>query len=150
VELNGDGLAFSDHDFLGAAVVKPKLFSASDQAVRIDFGFSRLCGRQARGIIDADGVRGRDMKPNFLVVAAAASLIAFGSNAAHASCSSLWRARNQVYKDAGYCFKTARAIRAFGNAGCSYDSVNDVPLSANQRAFVQDIIEQERRMGCSE
>ena len=111
---------------------------------------SRLCGRRSCGIIDADGVRGRDMKPNFLVGAAAASVITFGSNAAHASCSSLWYARNQVYKDAGYCFKTARAIRAFGNAGCGYDNVNDVPLSANQRALVQGIIEQERRMGCPE
>lgn len=90
------------------------------------------------------------MKTNFLVGAAAASVIVFGSNAAQASCSSLWYARNQVYKDAGYCFKTARAIRAFGNAGCSYDNINDVPLSANQRASVQYIIEQERGMGCPE
>ncbi len=90
------------------------------------------------------------MKPLFLLCALAASVIAFGSNAAYASCASLWYERNQVYKDAGYCFKTARAIRAFGNANCSYDDVNDVPLSANQRAIVKDIVEQERQMGCSE
>ena len=90
------------------------------------------------------------MKLLFLVCALAASVIAFGSNAANASCASLWYERNQVYKDAGYCFKTARAIHAFGNANCSYDDVNDVPLSANQRAFVNGVVEQERRIGCSE
>jgi hypothetical protein len=69
---------------------------------------------------------------------------------AQASCASLWRERNQIYKDAGYCFKTSRAIRAFGNAGCEYDDVKDAPLSANQRAAVADIVAQERAMGCSE
>ncbi|QGM96518.1 YARHG domain-containing protein [Methylocystis parvus] len=69
---------------------------------------------------------------------------------AQASCASLWSERNQIYKDAGYCFKTARAIRAFGNAGCSYDDINDVPLSARQRAAVRDIVAEERRMGCGD
>lgn len=69
---------------------------------------------------------------------------------AQASCRSLWVERNQIYKDAGYCFKTARAIRAFGNSGCSYDNIGDVPLSDNQRAEVQDIRAQERRLGCGE
>lgn len=110
-----------------------------------------LCGCQSCGIFDANGRYGEhDMKPLFLVCALTASVTVFGSNAAYASCASLWQERNQVYKDAGYCFKTARAIQAFGNAGCSYDNQNDVPLSANQRAFVKDIVEQERRMGCSE
>ncbi|WP_442754903.1 YARHG domain-containing protein [Methylocystis sp. JAN1] len=69
---------------------------------------------------------------------------------AQASCASLWSARNQIYKDAGYCFKTARAIRVFGNAGCSFDDINDVPLSARQRAAVRDIVAEERRMGCGD
>jgi hypothetical protein len=69
---------------------------------------------------------------------------------AQASCSSLWYERNGIYKDAGYCFKTSRAIRAFGNAGCSYDNINDVPLSARQRAVVRDIVSRERRMGCND
>lgn len=74
----------------------------------------------------------------------------FGAQSAEASCASLWRRRNQIYKDAGYCFQTTRAIRSFGNAGCSYDDINDVPLSANQRALVREIIAQERGMGCAE
>jgi hypothetical protein len=90
------------------------------------------------------------MKLNFLACALAGVVATFAASIAHASCASLWYERNQVYKDAGYCFVTARAIRAFGNAGCSYDDINDVPLSPNQRAVVQDIVAQERRMGCRE
>ena len=33
------------------------------------------------------------------------------------SCNGLWRERNRVYAANGYCFKTARAISAFGR-GC--------------------------------
>jgi hypothetical protein len=90
------------------------------------------------------------MKPIFLACTLGVVMIVFGSSAAKASCASLWFERNQIYKDAGYCFKTPRAMRAFGNAGCSYDDIDDVPLSANQRAVVQGIAAQERRMGCSD
>ncbi len=64
------------------------------------------------------------------------------------SCGDLWYERNAIYKDAGYCFNTQRGIRAFGNAGCQYDNVNDVPLSANSRARVAEIVRMERAYGC--
>ena len=64
------------------------------------------------------------------------------------SCGELWHQRNSIYKAAGYCFRTPRAIQTFGNAGCSYDSEYDVPLSARQRAIVASIREQERDLGC--
>jgi len=64
------------------------------------------------------------------------------------SCDRLWQERNQIYKDAGYCFKTARAIRYFGNSGCSYDREGDVPLSRQQREFVALITQVERSKGC--
>ena len=64
------------------------------------------------------------------------------------SCGDLWYRRNAVYKAAGYCFKTARAIQAFGNAGCMYDDMNDIPLSPVQHRIVADIIAQERGWGC--
>lgn len=63
-------------------------------------------------------------------------------------CDEFWGERNAIYKDAGYCFKTAKAIRAFGNSGCRYDDIGDVPLSARQRADIADIVRQERRRGC--
>lgn len=65
-----------------------------------------------------------------------------------ASCGDLWYARNSIYKEAGYCFNTPRGVRTFGNAGCQYDDVTDVPLSARQRATVADIQRDERAQGC--
>jgi hypothetical protein len=64
------------------------------------------------------------------------------------SCGELWQNRNQIYKDQGYCFRTARAIRVFGNAGCQYDNVDDLPLSANQRRDIREIARYERIRRC--
>ncbi|MGU3538756.1 YARHG domain-containing protein [Methylobacterium sp. A54F] len=65
-------------------------------------------------------------------------------------CDELWGERNAIYKDAGYCFRTPRAIRAFGNADCRYDDIADVPLSARNRADIAEIRRQERANGCGE
>ena len=87
-------------------------------------------------------------------LSAARCLIACGllagavSQARAQSCDALWEERNTYYKDAGYCFKTQRAIRRFGNAGCQYDNENSVPLSRDARARINEIQAQERRMGC--
>lgn len=64
------------------------------------------------------------------------------------ACADLWTARNEIYKAQGYCFRTQRAIAAFGNAGCQYDNVEDVPLSANDRRVIADIVRQERALRC--
>lgn len=56
-----------------------------------------------------------------------------------AGCEEAWYQRNLIYKQAGYCFRTPRAIQAFGNAGCAYDAVEDVPLSSRQRAAVAEL-----------
>ena len=81
---------------------------------------------------------------SLLVLAAAAPAPAMAQ-----SCADLWYQRNAVYKDSGYCFRTPRAIQAFGNAGCQYDDMGSVPLSPRQRAIVADIVRRERYMGCS-
>jgi YARHG domain len=65
------------------------------------------------------------------------------------SCSELWQQRNGIFKAAGYCFHTPRAIRAFGNAGCAYDSEEDVPLSERDRQVINTIKQVERMKGCS-
>jgi hypothetical protein len=64
------------------------------------------------------------------------------------SCDALWIERNTYYKQAGYCFKTARAISYFGNAGCLYDNENAVPLSAYTRARIAEIVRLERAYRC--
>lgn len=75
-------------------------------------------------------------------------LVPAAAMAQASSCGDLWYRRNAIYKAAGYCFKTARAIQAFGNAGCMYDSVDEVLLSPVQHRIVADIISQERAWGC--
>lgn len=79
-----------------------------------------------------------------LAVAVPALAQDYGSMA----CEDLWYSRNALYKEAGYCFKTARAIQAFGNAGCLYDNMGAVPLSQAARREVADIQYWERRRGC--
>jgi hypothetical protein len=66
------------------------------------------------------------------------------------SCQQLWQERNGIYKAAGYCFKTARAIAAFGNAGCQYDAMGDVPLTQGDQDAVAMIVRVERSKGCGE
>jgi len=63
-------------------------------------------------------------------------------------CQPLWEVRNWIYKERGYCFKTPKAIKAFGNAGCLYDDVAQVPLSNVERANVQTIKKAEAKKGC--
>lgn len=63
-------------------------------------------------------------------------------------CKELYVMRNEIYKAGGFCFKSAKAIKQFGNAGCQYDSLADVPLSANQRSMISGIKKSEARQGC--
>lgn len=85
--------------------------------------------------------------PCFLVVIA----IILGASPAAAQtqdCQSLWVRRNTIFKEAGLCFKTARAIDTFGNSGCRYDSADDVPLSNNDRNAIVEISRLEAVKGC--
>lgn len=78
-------------------------------------------------------------------------LAAGAASPAHAdprACADLWTARNEIYKAHGYCFRTKAAITAFGNAGCQYDNVEDLPLSANDHRAIADIVRQERGLRC--
>ncbi len=77
-----------------------------------------------------------------------AALVLGSSYAAAQSCEDLWYQRNSIYKAAGYCFKTSRAIATFGNAGCLYDVEAALPLSPRARARIDSIVRQERYLGC--
>lgn len=59
-------------------------------------------------------------------------------------CDGLWYRRNAIYASAGYCFKTAAAIREFGR-GCRPPYGR---LSASQQRRVNRIIAKEQRHGC--
>ena len=64
------------------------------------------------------------------------------------SCQILWEVRNTIYKENGYCFHTQKAIDAFGNAGCKFDKMGDVPLNAAERHNVLAIKKAEAKKGC--
>jgi hypothetical protein len=83
-----------------------------------------------------------------MLLAAVALESTIGALHAQQSCFDLWVERNSYYKQAGYCFKTARAISYFGNAGCLYDNENAVPLTPYARARIAQIARLERAYGC--
>jgi hypothetical protein len=62
-------------------------------------------------------------------------------------CDSLWYLRNQIFDEAGYCFKTERAIYAFGNEGCASSSYSI--LNRYERANVSMIKSIEAAKGCN-
>lgn len=63
-------------------------------------------------------------------------------------CQELWVARNQIYKDNGYCFTSARAITYFGNGGCQYHSTGALPASSYDRTLLRRIKESESGQRC--
>jgi hypothetical protein len=66
----------------------------------------------------------------------------------NAACDILWQIRNQIYHENGYCFRTPRGIRAFGNAGCRHDDINEVRLNQFERMNVATVAKVERTKGC--
>ena len=86
------------------------------------------------------------------IIAVLAALVVLGASAAPTwaqdACQDLWVERNSIYKANGYCFKTARAISYFGNAGCLYDNEASFRLSRAERTRIQQIRSLERQYGC--
>ncbi|MDQ8700267.1 YARHG domain-containing protein [Hyphomicrobium sp. LHD-15] len=64
------------------------------------------------------------------------------------SCEDLWILRNSIWKDAGYCFKTPRAIKAFGTQGCLHTDQSAVPLNEYQRRNAETLLSVETEKGC--
>ena len=60
------------------------------------------------------------------------------------SCDELWYARNEIYANKGYCFKTARARSVFGR-GCFPPYGR---LTSREQNRVADIERWEYRKGC--
>ena len=64
------------------------------------------------------------------------------------SCQILWEVRNTIYKENGYCFHTAKGIKFFGNAGCTYDNEGSIPMSRADKNTVLAIKKREQNLGC--
>ena len=84
-----------------------------------------------------------DLRLAFAVAAAAAML---AGPALADSCDRLWFERNEMYADAGYCFKTPRARAAFGPR--CYPPFGELSPGAQRRANA--LKAEEAALGCSE
>jgi hypothetical protein len=88
--------------------------------------------------------------PLLTALAFVAVFVLSGSASAYAqslrwmSCGELWYARNAIYADAGYCFKTRRARRVFGRR--CYPPYGR--LTRHERRRVSRIESWEYRKGC--
>lgn len=63
-------------------------------------------------------------------------------------CSKLWEIRNTIYYEAGYCFKTRKAIKFFGNDECEYDDAEDLSFSRIEQHNIDAIVSVEDDKGC--
>jgi hypothetical protein len=64
------------------------------------------------------------------------------------SCDDLYRMRNQIYAEHGYCFVTPRGIDEIGNDGCYIHNQARVRLSYVERNNVAVIQRAEREKDC--
>jgi hypothetical protein len=74
-----------------------------------------------------------------------ASLTLMANHASAQSCYDLWYARNQIYAENGYCFKTQLGRDTFGNAGCF---TSNPKLSKYEARDVKEIKQEEKKRGC--
>lgn len=66
------------------------------------------------------------------------------------TCEFLYVMRNSIFKQHGYCFKTARGIATFGNQGCVSGNPNALGLNGIERANAGTILRAEQTLGCPE
>ena len=63
-------------------------------------------------------------------------------------CGELWFLRNAILDDHNYCFKTDKGISAFGNEGCEFHDIADLPLNTFERFNIQAIQRMEQTKRC--
>lgn len=64
------------------------------------------------------------------------------------NCDFLYTMRNVIYSEHHYCFRTARAIAAFGNQDCLSSDVNQLGISSLELANAGTILQAEKIKGC--
>ena len=63
-------------------------------------------------------------------------------------CEILWKMRNTILKERGYCFEKEREIAVFGNAGCRYQFANTVLFHSVERDNLANIASVEKAKRC--
>ena len=64
------------------------------------------------------------------------------------SCDDLWVARNTIYFEHGYCFKTDAAIEYFGNDQCYVENANRLNFSRIEQHNIDAIATVEKSRRC--
>jgi YARHG domain len=82
---------------------------------------------------------------SYLAVIASTFMLCAGAPARAESCYDLWYARNLIYAENGYCFKTALGRDTFSGYDCH---TSNPALSKSERREVAAIKAEERRRGC--
>lgn len=107
-------------------------------------------------MLKTSAIPGKTLRPAVALVLAAACLAAPGAIRPAAaqdywsmSCRQLWYERNSYYKARGYCFKTAAAIRAFGNEGCFIEVESRIRFTPQERREIDLIRAAERDLRCN-
>lgn len=65
------------------------------------------------------------------------------------SCQNLWYVRNNIYNEAGLCFRTAAAQAVFDNSDCTTWNAASLPLNANEQRNISRIRNVEKEKGCT-
>ena len=103
-------------------------------------------------IVNAETKKDRaDMRIVTTGIAAIVALIIFsGHGFAQNSgrCQAYWQERNAILKENRYCFKSPRAIHYFGNGGCAYNTIEDIPFPIAQLNRMLEIRAMEKVEKC--
>lgn len=65
------------------------------------------------------------------------------------SCQNLWYVRNNIYNEAGLCFRSATAQQMFDNSDCTTWDASTLPLNSNEQNNIARIRKVEKEKGCT-
>jgi hypothetical protein len=65
------------------------------------------------------------------------------------SCQNLWYVRNNIYNEAGLCFRSAAAQQMFDNSDCTTYDAATLPLNGNEQNNIARIRKVEKEKGCT-
>lgn len=65
------------------------------------------------------------------------------------SCQNLWYVRNNIYNEAGLCFRSATAQQMFDNSDCTTYDAASLPLNGNEQQNIARIRKVEKDKGCT-
>ncbi len=83
-----------------------------------------------------------------LLIGLAGPSVARAEDVSAMGCSQLWQRKNALLKSKGFCFQDARAIRTFGNDGCTIHGEARLPMTSADRELMARITLSEKMKLC--